>query len=115
MSNYLGSMCETCLEEGNKFNPRLPDSHIQNEGLQFVGSLYIFKRVFGSLKHLCVSRGWEDTLSDTSQCDALVIELFMHSAPALVSQWSKDVAPCSACCKGEQGGEVVNKQDTNQI
>lgn len=59
MSNYLGSMCETCLEEGNKFNPRLPDPHIQNEGLQFVGSLYIFKRVFGSLKHLCVSRGWE--------------------------------------------------------
>lgn len=59
MSNYLGSLCETCLEEGNKFDLRLPDSHIQNEGLQFVGSVSIFKRVFGSLKHLCVTRVWD--------------------------------------------------------
>lgn len=49
MSNYLGSMCETCLEEGNKFNPRLPDSHIQNEGLLLVGSLCILAHLSTSV------------------------------------------------------------------
>lgn len=62
MSNYLGSMCETCLEEGNKFDPRRPDSHIQNEDLQFVGAPCIFKRVLGSLKHLCVMRVWDSVI-----------------------------------------------------
>lgn len=57
--------------------------------------LCVFWFTWAPLCHKCLGP------SDTSQCGALVIEIFMHSAPALVSQWSKDVVPCSACCKDE--------------
>lgn len=111
MSNYLGSMCETCLEEGNKFNPRLPDSHIQNEGLLFVGSPCIFQRVFGSLEHLCVTRVWDSVIPPSAMLWLLRFlciqhQLWFHSGAKM---WSHVVRAA------RMRGEVANKQGINQI